>query len=145
MQVGAIGGGVGMGMPAGAPAGVTAGSSAGASAAGSAAGSTAAGSTADTASIDGKTLTGTIPAGLEMLSDVANDLNSIQILVILLLMAATQKDGEDQKSGGGAVLGFLAGLALAGQIGQSIGFDMQGQIPQTSPAGQVGANLNVTA
>jgi len=134
---------MGMSMSSGAPAGVAGGTSAGAGA--SAAGSAAAGSTADSASIDGTTLTGTIPAGLEMLSEVGNDLNSIQILVMMLLMAATQNDDDDQKSGGGAVLGFLAGLALAGQIGQSTGFDMQASVPQTSPAGQVGGNLNVTA
>jgi len=136
---------MGMGMSAGAPAGLPGG--AGAAAAGNATGPAAAGSTtemAGAASLDGKTLSGTIPAGLEMLSDVGNDFNSIQILVIMLLMAAVQQDDKDQKSGGGAALGFLAGLALAGQIGQSTGFDMPGTVPQASPAGQIGGNLNVT-
>jgi len=60
-------------------------------------------------------------------------------------LAAMEKDDED-KSGGGAALGFLAGLAIASQFGQSSGFDIQSPISEpTFDSSGLGENLNFTA
>lgn len=88
-------------------------------------------------------LEGTIPAGTEMLSDAFGDLNSIDLLIALLLLSAMK--GDDDDSGGGAALGFLAGLALAGQLGRSIHMEFNLPVENLQLDTGVGENMNFTA
>ena len=144
MQVSAVGGmgaGGGAAGAVGGAAGATAGT-AGASAA--AAGSAAAGAEA-AGSIEGTFLQGTVPAGLEALSEVAENFGDISLLFTLLILALLDKNDED---GGGAAgaLGLLVGLSLASQLGQSFGGDQPGQsIAATGGTGGLGGQLDVSA
>ena len=66
----------------------------------------------------------TMMTGLNKLASVMDDYSSAEILMAMMLMMASCDD-DDSTSKGGAALGFLAGLALAGGLG---GF---GEINQT--------------
>lgn len=116
-----------------------------------AAGSAAAGAEATgfdaPGSLEGTFLQGTVPASLESLSDVAENFGDISLLFTLLILALLDK--SDEEGGGGGVagaLGFLAGLSLASQLGQSFGGNQSGQsIAATGGAGGVGGQLDLSA
>ncbi len=130
--VGGVGGAGGGGAIA--PAGLTAGASGAGPAAGA---SPAANSTAPNA-LD------SLPPNMQSLVDTLKDFSSAEILIALMLAAAAGKD--DDEKGGSAAGAFLAGLALAGQLGQSSQIDLSLEIPQFDAAGAGGAglSLNVT-
>lgn len=131
--VGGIGGAGGGGAIA--PAGLTAGASGAAPAAGA---SPAANSGAAPNALD------SLPPNMQSLVDTLKDFSSAEILIALMLAAAAGKD--DEEKGGSAAGAFLAGLALAGQLGQSTQIDLSLEIPQFDAAGAGGAglSLNVT-
>ncbi len=86
-------------------------------------------------------------ADLNLPSDVQADFNSIDLLIALLLMAAMGKK-DDDKSGGSTALGFLAGLAMAGSLGEiklQFGGNTQAPVEEIAPNGPTGGQLNVTA
>ncbi|MBI1315046.1 hypothetical protein GC176_27460 [bacterium] len=83
---------------------------------------------------------------MQSLVNTLKDFSSAEILIALMLANASDKD--DDRKGGNAAGAFLAGLALAGQLGQSSNQPLgQGlEIPQfpTAAAGGAGLSLNVT-
>lgn len=85
-----------------------------------------------------------LPPNMQSLVDTLKDFSSAEILIALMLAAAAGKD--DDKKCGSAAGAFLAGLALAGQLGQSTQIDLNLEIPQfdTAGAGGAGLSLNVT-
>lgn len=85
-----------------------------------------------------------LPPGLQSLVDILKDFSSAEILLALMFAAAAGK--EDDREGGSAAGAFLAGLALAGQLGQSAELNLSLEIPQFPDAGTGGAGLalNVT-
>ena len=137
MQVSAIGGGLGATGGISGASGVTGG------AATSAAGSAAAGASA-TGSLDGTFLQGTVPAGIEALSQGAEDLGNMSLLFTLIILALLEK-GDKEGSTGSSVLGFLAGFALASQLGQSLGSQSGQSIPATTSAEGLGGQLDLQA
>ena len=130
--VGGVGGAGGGGAIA--PAGLTA----GASGAGQVAGASPAANSAAPNALD------SLPPNMQSLVDTLKDFSSAEILIALMLAAAAGKD--DDEKGGSAAGAFLAGLALAGQLGQSTQIDLSLEIPQFDAAGAGGAglSLNVT-
>ena len=87
----------------------------------------------------------TVPPGLQSLVDALGDFSSAEILLALMLAAATNNDKDEEC--GSAVAGFLVGLALGAQIGQSMNGTLGAMAPGPGigiDAG-VGLNLNVTA
>lgn len=142
MQVGAIGGGAAMGAGA---AGVNAAAAGTSATAGTTA--QAGGGVAESATIDSqaaKPWESVAEMGLQALGDSVKDFNSIDLLIALLLMAAMQGKDDDESSCGSAAAGFLAGLALSGQLGQGPEHDLQSPVPEVS-GGEVGGNINLTA
>ena len=134
-------GGVGMGGGAagmGAAAGI-----------GGAAGATA-GSPANSATALGATTQPGLPQNMQSLVDAMKDFSSAEILIALMLAnAANGKD--DEKSGGSAAAGFLAGLAMAGGLahaGGDINLSVEVAGAQASGAaggaGGAGLGLNVS-
>jgi hypothetical protein len=86
------------------------------------------------------------PANLEQLAELMQGLSSSEILFLLLLLSAMQKKDDDQERCGGAALGFLAGLALAGEVARSAEFRFHHSAPQVSAAeGATGGQLNLQA
>ena len=135
MQVSAIGGGLGaMGGISGA-SGVTGGVSAAAANSGTAASSA-------TGSLDGTFLQGTTPAGIEALSQSAEDLGNVSLLFTLIILALLEK-GDKDDNGSSSVLGFLAGFALASQLGQSLGSQSGQAIPASTGAEGLGSQLDL--
>jgi len=131
--VGAAGAGGGI-----APAGIAAGTSGAAAASGA--------SSATNAGVAPNALD-SLPPNMQSLVDTLKDFSSAEILIALMLAAAAGKD--DDEKGGTAAGAFLAGLALAGQLGQSTQIDLNLEIPQFDTAGGAGAggaglSLNVT-
>jgi hypothetical protein len=155
MSVGAIGGGMAMGgMGAMGGAGATGAAATGAASSGAAAAGETAGASkaAGQSEVDGpKTSTTsakpwqTVAEMGEFAGNSGKDLNSIDLLIALLLAAAMQGKDDDESSGGAAAMGFLAGLAMASQLGQSqsVG-DMQAPVQEVS-GGNTGGNINLTA
>ena len=92
--------------------------------------------------LGGVNLSMTLPTGLQSLAETLNDFTSAEILMALMLMAAAQKDNDG--SGGGAALGLLVGLALAGQIGASGSVELNLSIPATE-GGELGGQIDLTA
>ena len=137
MQVSAIGGGLGaMGGISGA-AGVTGGGPA-------AAGNSAAAGASGTSSLEGTFLKGTTPAGMEALSQNAEDLGNVSLLFTLIILALLEKGDKDDSSSA-SVLGFLAGFALASQLGQSLGSQSGQTVPATTGAAGLGGQLDLQA
>lgn len=135
-------GGVGAGMGAGGFAGAAgvgaAGASAGASAAGASNASQAAGGAAQTSGAN----------TLQSLANAMKDFSSAEILIALMMASAA--GGKDDKEGGSAAAGFLAGLAMAGGLGQNAGINLSidassgVQAPDAAGAGGAGLSLNVS-
>lgn len=92
----------------------------------------------------GDALSGSNITGVEQLAEMMEGFNSAEILMALMMAAAMQKD-DDEESSGSAVAGFLAGLALAGQLAQNLEFDLQAPVAETTAGGSVGGSLNATA
>jgi hypothetical protein len=91
---------------------------------------------------------GTAAAGsaqLQNLVDMMGGFNSAEILMALMLASAMSK-GDDEESGS-AAMGFLAGLAMAGQLGQdlNISIEMSGCASPTGGEFGGGQGLNVQA
>ncbi len=75
----------------------------------------------------------TLPQSLRALAETLQDFTSAEILMALMLLAATREKDEDGASS--AALGFLAGLALAAQIQQGIGTELSAaSLTITAPA-----------
>jgi len=80
--------------------------------------------------------------GVESLAQSLQDFSIAEILIALLLMAASQK-GDDNSDRSSAALGFLTGMAMAGHRNASMGVGLQ------SPAGSfaleipAGTQLNI--
>lgn len=116
---------------------------------GGAAGATA-GSPANSATALGATTQPGLPQNMQSLVDAMKDFSSAEILIALMLAnAANGKD--DEKSGGSAAAGFLAGLAMAGglaQAGGDINLSVEVAGAQASGAaggaGGAGLGLNVS-
>jgi hypothetical protein len=85
-----------------------------------------------------------IPPNMQSLVETLKDFSSAEILIALMLAAAAGRD--DEAKGGNAAGAFLAGLALAGQLGQTNQVDLSLEIPQfdATGAGGAGLSLNVT-
>lgn len=82
------------------------------------------------------------PAGLDGLVSALGNYTSAQILMALWLLAAGRCDDENGRSCG-AALGFLAGLALAGQLGQLL--DIQWDMPAAGmEGGSTGGTLDAS-
>ena len=78
------------------------------------------------------------------MTELLGDFSSAEILFALMMMAAMSKKDEEG-SGGGAALGFLAGLALAGQLGRSGGLELISPIQEIQPnGGGLGGSINVS-
>jgi len=74
--------------------------------------------------------------------------SSAEILIALMLMSAMHNDDDAKNCGGSGAAGFLAGLAIAGQLGQATaGLDLQAMQPAANIAssGGVGMSLNAQA
>ena len=61
---------------------------------------------------------GMTPA-MQELVETMKDFSSAEILMALMFMKAASQD-DDEKGTSGAAMGFLAGMALAGYLNQSI-------------------------
>ncbi len=83
-----------------------------------------------------------LPPNLQSLVNTLKDFSSAEILIALMLAAAAGKDDDDKK-GGSAAGAFLAGLALAGQLGQSTQIDLSLELPEFPAAGAGGAGLSL--
>lgn len=86
-------------------------------------------------------------AQMEINASSNMDFNSVDLLIALLLMAAG-RGKEDKDSAGSTALGFLAGLALAGALGQqnfNFEFSATGPVDAAGGATASGGQLNVTA
>jgi len=69
------------------------------------------------------------------------------LLALMLMRASDKKDKNSGGSDSGALLGLLAGLALAGQVSQLTG-QCQNTVPtvgQGPQAGSVGTQMNLQA
>ena len=91
---------------------------------------------------------GGLPAGLRTLVGTLQDFSTAEILLALMLASAAGRD-DDCCDSGGAALGFLAGLALAGQLGQSNQFGLQfnaaASLTGTSSGNGAGLSIDVQA
>jgi hypothetical protein len=134
-------GAVGMGIGAGAIGGAAFSGAAGVSGAGSVAPG------GDVQAAGATSAQQALPPGLENLVQSLKDFTSAEILIALMLAKAAG-GGDDEKKSSDAAAGFLAGLAMAGMLGQ----DMQAQCPCdpsiSAPAaaggGTAGLTLNVS-
>ncbi len=124
---GAMGISVGVGMSAGASAG-----------AGAAPGAAGAGQAPNAG----------VPESLQSLANTMKDFSSAEILIALML-SGSGKD-KDKGDGGSAAGGFLAGMALAGMMGQQSHLNLQFNMPAAGGgdvaggAAGVGLSLNVS-
>jgi len=82
----------------------------------------------------------------QSLVDSLQGFTSAEILLALFIAAALQKS-DDKSDSSGAALGFLAGLAMAGQVGQSATINIQGQLggAEAGMGNGVGLTFNVLA
>ena len=82
---------------------------------------------------------------MQTLVDTLQGFSSAEILLALFLMAATQEKGRDDHDS--TAMAFLAGLALAGQLGQggNLSFQLTGDLSSIGSAtgSGVGMTLNV--
>ncbi len=128
---GAMGISVGAGMSVGAPA--SAGSGAGAISASSSTQAPGAG----------------MPESLQSLAQTMKDFSSAEILIALMLSGGG-RDKDKEGGGGGGAGAFLAGMALAGMMGQQSHLNLQFNMPLAGsgqvggPAASAGMSLNVT-
>lgn len=140
MSVGSVGG-VGAGMGAGA---------AGVGGAGAGAAASPAGAGAASASGTGPAGNAGASPGVQNLANTMKDFSSAEILIALMLAKSMSGGGDDDKSCGAA--GFLAGLAMAGGLGQALGQNMPQDagvsgVPEAGGAaatGGAGLSLNVS-
>lgn len=94
---------------------------------------------------NGLDLNSMIPGGLESLVNAMQDFTSAEILMALMMMAAAGGKDDDEESGGGsAAMGFLAGLALAGGLGQSLNIQLDISITGIEGGG-LGGQMDMTA
>ena len=84
-----------------------------------------------------------MPAGIEALTQGPGDFNSISILITLMILALLEKD-SDEEGNSSSALGFLAGLALAAQIGQAFGDQGGAGVPEVGGSGGLGGQLDVS-
>jgi len=82
---------------------------------------------------------------MQQLMQLLKDFTSADILLALMLMRASEKKDKNSSDDAGAMLGLLAGLALAGQVSQLTG-QSQNTVPnvgQGPAAGSVGMQMNL--
>lgn len=87
---------------------------------------------------------------IQNLANSMQDFSSAEILIALMLAKALNGGGDDEKSSGAA--GFLAGLALAGGLGQggapnielNVGLPGVPEIGGAGAGGGAGLSLNVS-
>ena len=106
----------------------------------------AAGSPAGSATAPAGTTPPSLPQNMQSLVNAMKDFSSAEILIALMLAnAAGCKD--DEKSGGSAAAGFLAGLALAGGLAQgtdlNLSFDVAGAQAPAAAGGAAGTGLSM--
>ena len=90
------------------------------------------------------------PGNIQNLANSMKDFSSAEILIALMLAKALNGGGDDEKSSGAA--GFLAGLALAGGLGQggapnielNAGLSGVPEIGGAGAGGGAGLSLNVS-
>jgi hypothetical protein len=77
---------------------------------------------------------------LEQLSQLLKDFSSADILLALMLMRGSDSKDKTHGAGGGssALIGLLAGMALAGQVGQ-----MAGNLQSAGHSGAPGATAGI--
>jgi len=99
-----------------------------------AAGASAAGAGTAPGASPAASLNGALPPQLQQLAQTLQDFSSAEILIALMMMKAAGGGDDRDKSSGAA--GVLAGMAIAGLLGQG------GQISQAlnpaAPAGAIG-------
>jgi hypothetical protein len=84
---------------------------------------------------------------MQQLMQMLKDFTSADILLALMLMRASEKKDKNSSDDAGALLGHLAGLALAGQVSQLTG-QSQNTVPnvaQGAQSGIVGTQMNLQA
>ena len=94
---------------------------------------------------------GTLTADMQNLVNTLKDFTSAEILIALMLAKAAGGDDDDDRKksrGSAAGAGLLAGMALAGQLGQqhNLQLDLTTQFqapPSVTGAASVGLSLNV--
>jgi hypothetical protein len=82
---------------------------------------------------------------MQQLMQLLKDFTSADILLALMLMRASEKKDKNGGDDAGALLGLLAGLALAGQVSQLTG-QSQNTVPnvgQGPATGSVGMQMNL--
>lgn len=88
-----------------------------------------------------------LPESLQSLAQTMKDFSSAEILIALMLSGGGRsKDDDEQGGGGGAAGAFLAGMAMAGMMGQQSHLNLQFNMPLAG-SGQVsgaGLSLNVS-
>lgn len=86
---------------------------------------------------------------LQQLAESLAQFSSAEILIALMLASAMQKDDDDQQCQGSAAMGFLAGLAIAGGLGQTLQSGLSGTgAPEAgglAGSGGLGMNLDFSA
>lgn len=82
--------------------------------------------------------------GAESLAQSLQDFSIAEILIALLLMAAAGKSDDDSE-GSSAALGFLAGMAMAGQLNASMDISLQGPAGSFAMEIPAGTQLNIIA
>lgn len=153
MSVGAVGGGMAMGGAAamGGVAAAGTGAGTGTAATGSTPGSTSPAGTGDVSTASNRDQTSAadrladpqVTIRLEQLTELLKDFSSAEILIALMMLKAMEKDDEEC-GGGGSALGFLAGMAMANQLGQSSQIELNMQVPQVGGQASIGLNINFT-
>ncbi len=90
----------------------------------------------------GKILAGSIAVSLESLQELFQGFDAASIMLMMMIMMAAEQSDEEQ---GGAGMGFLLGMAVAGSLSQQDGSGNEtGGAVEASSAG-TGANLDVSA
>jgi len=90
-----------------------------------------------------------MPQNMQSLVDAMKDFSSAEILIALMLSNASGGK-DDEKSGGSAAAGFLAGLAMAGGLAQGGDINLSVEVAGAQPpagaggAGGAGLGLNVS-
>jgi zinc transporter ZupT len=93
----------------------------------------------------GEVLAGSIVGSVEQLAEFLQGFTSAEILFALMMMAAAQKDDDNDESSGSAALGFLAGLAMAGFLGQNLGSELITPPSESTGGAGVGGNIDFSA
>lgn len=113
-----------------------------------ASGSTGANASASSISPSTQSLGAGLPESLQSLAQTMKDFSSAEILIALMLSGGGRSKDDDKQGGGGAAGAFLAGMAMAGMMGQQGHLNLELNVPLAG-SGQVGGagaglSLNVS-